>query len=41
MVSWKSFGNPPPLATKKKVLIVVGATGAGKTLLLMEWLTTF
>lgn len=34
MVSWKSFGNSPPIATKRKVLIVVGATGAGKTTLI-------
>ena len=34
MVSWQSFGNPPAIATKKKVLIVVGATGAGKTTLI-------
>ena len=34
MVSWQSFGKPPVIATKKKVLIVVGATGAGKTTLI-------
>ena len=34
LVSWQSFGNPSLIATKKKVLIVVGATGAGKTTLI-------
>ena len=50
LVSWQSFGNPPLMATKKKVLIVVGATGAGKTTLIngmvnyifkVEWIDNF
>lgn len=34
MVSWQSFGSQPLTERKKKVLIVVGATGAGKTTLI-------
>ncbi|XP_065902285.1 neoverrucotoxin subunit alpha-like [Dysidea avara] len=34
MISWCSFGKKPAIASRKKVLIVVGATGAGKTTLI-------